>query len=77
MCSFLSQAAVPGGWVGPRGFACGERVSVARFNSELPKVSVFLRAAFLDQHPRWFGARLSFPQTGWLPWQGRPGFRTL
>lgn len=62
---------------GPLGFACGELASVARFNSERPKVSVFLRTAFLDQHPRRFGAHLSFPQTGWLPWQGRPGFRTL
>lgn len=37
--------------MGPRGFACGKLASVAHFNSELPKVSVFPRTAFLDQHP--------------------------
>lgn len=59
------------------GFVCGEFVGVAHFNSELPKVSAFLRTAFLDQLPRRFGACLCFPQTSWLPWQGGPGFRIL
>lgn len=63
---------MPGRWVGSRGFVCGEIASEARFTSELPKVSVSLSTAFLDQHPRWFGARLSFPQTGWLPWARPP-----
>lgn len=41
------------------GFVCGEFVGVAHFNSELPKVSAFLRTAFLDQLPRRFGALFS------------------